>query len=69
MPNFKALLVGGPSALPAEERVQLTPTLAEKIKHRFEAGYEHFVHHGEFRTVDGEELAVFHWTRRTAIAE
>lgn len=69
MSNYKALLVGGPSALPAEERVQLTPTLMEKIKHRFEAGYEHFVHEGEFKTVDGEEVAVFQWTARTAIAE
>ncbi|WP_181808529.1 DUF5988 family protein [Streptomyces shenzhenensis] len=69
MPNFKALLVGGPSALPAAERVQRVPTLTEKVKHRFEAGYEHFAHEGEFRTVDGEELAVFHWTMRTAIAE
>ncbi|MCX4761548.1 DUF5988 family protein [Streptomyces sp. NBC_01275] len=69
MQNVKALLVGGPSALPAEERVRHTPSLTEKIKHRFEAGYEHFVHHGEFKVIDGEELAVFHWTTRTAIAE
>ncbi|MFC4507632.1 MULTISPECIES: DUF5988 family protein [Streptomyces] len=69
MPNVKALLVGGPSALPAEERVRIAHSLTEKIKHRFLAGYEHFVHEGEFRTVEGQELAVFRWTARTAIAE
>ncbi|MEW2623446.1 DUF5988 family protein [Streptomyces sp. NPDC048106] len=69
MPQFKALLIGGPAALPSEERLQETSSLTEKIKHRFGAGYEHFIHEGEFRTVDGEHLAVFQWTTRTAIAE
>ncbi|MFG2582356.1 DUF5988 family protein [Streptomyces malaysiensis] len=33
------------------------------------SGYEHFVHQGDYATVDGEELPVFRWTARTAIAE
>ncbi|MEV0221368.1 DUF5988 family protein [Streptomyces sp. NPDC050704] len=69
MVNVRALLCDGPSSLPDEERMQFTTSLTEKIKHRFGAGYEHFVHQGEFTTVDGEEVAVFRWTARTAIAE
>ncbi|MER6157098.1 DUF5988 family protein [Streptomyces sp. NPDC001868] len=69
MVNYKVLLSDGPSSLPEEERVQFATSLTEKIKHRFGAGYEHFVHQGEFTTLDGEEVAVFRWTTRTAIAE
>lgn len=69
MVNYKVLLSDGPSSLPEEERVQFATSLTEKIKHRFGAGYEHFVHQGEFITLDGEQVAVFRWTTRTAIAE
>ncbi|UUU36192.1 DUF5988 family protein [Streptomyces sp. CA-210063] len=69
MKNFKVLLSGGPSSLTDEERTRFTTSLTEKIKHRFGAGYEHFVHEGEFTTLNGEEVAVFRWTMRTAIAE
>ncbi|MFJ2442951.1 DUF5988 family protein [Streptomyces sp. NPDC087658] len=69
MTNFRALLCDGPPSLPAEDRMQFAISLTEKIKHRFGAGYEHFVHKGEFTMVDGEEVAVFRWTTRTAIAE
>ncbi|MEV3915225.1 DUF5988 family protein [Streptomyces canus] len=69
MSQIKVLLVGGPSYFPDEERIQFTASLTEKIKHRFEAGYEHFVHEGDFTTLDNEKLAVFQWTARTAIAE
>ena len=69
MSQFKVFLVGGPSFFPDDERVQFAASLTEKVKHRFGAGYEHFVHDGDFTTVDGERMAVFHWTARTAIAE
>ncbi|MEW2395142.1 DUF5988 family protein [Streptomyces sp. NPDC046862] len=69
MANFKALLFGGPSSLPDHERTQFVTSLTEKVKHRLGAGYEHFVHDGEFTTVDGEEVAVFRWAARTAVAE
>lgn len=69
MENFKALLFGGPSSLPDDDRTQFVTSLTEKIKHRLGAGYEHFVHNGEFTTVDGEEVAVFQWAARTAVAE
>jgi len=41
----------------------------EKVKILSGAGYEHFVHNGEFITVDGENLPVFQWSERTKIAE
>ncbi|MGY1503351.1 DUF5988 family protein [Streptomyces sp. QTS52] len=69
MENYKALLCDGPAHLPQEERIQFATSLTEKIKHRFGAGYEHFVHDGEFTVIEGEQVAVFRWTTRTAIAE
>jgi hypothetical protein len=41
----------------------------EKIKLPFGSGYEHFLHRGERTRVDGQELPVFTWIMRTAIAE
>ncbi|MFE9032159.1 DUF5988 family protein [Streptomyces iakyrus] len=69
MSDFEVLLVGGPSAIPDGERVQLTPSLAEKVKYRFGAHYEHFAHDGEFSEVGDKRLPVYRWTMRTAIAE
>lgn len=69
MSDFKVLLLGGPSHFPDEDRVQLVSALEEKIKHLFGAHYEHFVHEGRFEQMDGEELAVYQWTARTAVAE
>ncbi|WP_105971042.1 DUF5988 family protein [Streptomyces geranii] len=69
MSQIKVLLVGGLSYFPSDQRVQFTEELGEKIKYRFGASYEHFVHQGDYTTLDGEELPVFQWTARTAIAE
>ncbi|MBM9619371.1 DUF5988 family protein [Streptomyces zhihengii] len=69
MSQIKVLLVGGPSFFPSEERVQFTASLTEKIKHRFGAGYEHFLHEGEYEKLDGDDIPVFRWKTRTAIAE
>ncbi|MET8981205.1 DUF5988 family protein [Streptomyces sp. NPDC004539] len=69
MSQLKVVLSGGPLDFPEKEREQIVSVIAEKIKHRWGAGYEHFVHDGEFATVDGEKVAVYHWERRTAIAE
>ncbi|MFI6345959.1 DUF5988 family protein [Streptomyces sp. NPDC050560] len=69
MSQIKVLLVGGPSYFPDDDRVQFAASLTEKVKHRLGAGYEHFVHRGDFTTRGGERLAVFDWTARTAIAE
>jgi hypothetical protein len=69
MATYRVLLSDAPVYFPDEERLQFATSLTEKIKHRFGAGYEHFVHRGEFTTIDGEEVAVFRWTTRTAIAE
>ncbi|MER7877763.1 DUF5988 family protein [Streptomyces malaysiensis] len=69
MSQIKVLLVGGLPHLPLDERVQFATSLTEKIKYQFGSGYEHFVHQGDYATVDGEELPVFRWTARTAIAE
>jgi hypothetical protein len=43
--------------------------LDRTLKISYLAGYEHFVHDGEYETVDGNEVAVFRWTQRTKIAE
>lgn len=69
MEKIRVLLCGGPPYFPQEEREQFAISLNEKIKHRFGAGYEHFVHEGEFATIDGEQVALFRWETRTAIAE
>lgn len=69
MSQLKVLLSGGPEDFPVEDRRQSVAGGTEKIKHRWGAGYEHFVHDGEFTTVDGERIAVYQWERRTAIAE
>jgi len=69
MSQIKVLLSGGPQDFPDRDREQFVSGIVEKIKHRWGAGYEHFVHDGEFTTVDGVEVAVYHWERRTAIAE
>jgi hypothetical protein len=69
MNGIKVLLNGGPSYLPAEERVQFAESLETTIKHCFSAGYEHFSHQGRFSTVNGEKLPVFEWFGRTRIAE
>ncbi|MWA08908.1 DUF5988 family protein [Streptomyces sp. BA2] len=69
MSDFEVLLVGGPSAIPDAERVQVSPSLTEKFKYRFGAHYEHFVHEGEFSDIGNKQLPVYRWTTRTAIAE
>lgn len=69
MAEIQVLLLGGPSYFPEEQRRQITRSLTEVIKHRFHAGYEHFRHQGSFAQVDGEEVALFEWVARTAIAE
>ncbi|WP_405649576.1 DUF5988 family protein [Streptomyces sp. NBC_00019] len=69
MSDFEVLLVGGPSAIPDADRVQLSPSLTEKIKYLFGAHYEHFVHEGEFGDVGDRRLPIYRWTMRTAIAE
>jgi len=62
-------LSGGPIELAAADRSVTAADLGGTLKIRYRAGYEHFVHDGEFETVDGCELAVFRWMYRTKIAE
>jgi Family of unknown function (DUF5988) len=71
----KIMLSGGPVELATADPgipvirsvpvAEFEPTL--KICYR--AGYEHFVHDGEYQTIDGCEVAIFRWTYRTKIAE
>lgn len=65
----KIALNGGPMDLSAAERSVPAAELGYTLKISYRAGYEHFVHDGEFRTVDGAQVAVFRWTYRTKIAE
>jgi hypothetical protein len=67
--QVKIALSGGPAELAATERSVLASALDRTLKIRHGAGYEHFVHGGEFETVEGGEIAVFRWSHRTKIAE
>ncbi|NGO66865.1 DUF5988 family protein [Streptomyces boncukensis] len=69
MAPYKAVLTGGPAHLPEDLRIQHVADLAETVKLPFGSGYEHFAHHGGYRTVDGERIPEFRWVGRTALAE
>lgn len=64
--QVKIALSGGPAELAAAERSVLASALDRTLKIRHGAGYEHFVHGGEFQSGD---IAVFRWSHRTKIAE
>ncbi|MEV4057776.1 DUF5988 family protein [Amycolatopsis sp. NPDC049688] len=64
--QVKIALSGGPAELAATERSVLASALDRTLKIRHGAGYEHFVHGGEFQAGD---IAVFRWSHRTKIAE
>ncbi|MET8851084.1 DUF5988 family protein [Amycolatopsis sp. NPDC004625] len=63
--QVKIALSGGPAELAAAERSVLASALDRTLKIRHGAGYEHFVHGGEFQA----DIAVFRWSHRTKIAE
>ncbi|MCK2216268.1 DUF5988 family protein [Actinomadura sp. ATCC 31491] len=69
MSEIRVVLVGGPSGLPAERRVQSVRSAGETVKLPLGAGYEHFRHQGESTTLDGEQALVYRWVMHTAIAE
>ncbi|MEV7965876.1 DUF5988 family protein [Sphaerisporangium sp. NPDC088356] len=63
------VLVGGPSYLSTDQRIQRVTTIAETLKLPVGGGYEHFTHQGETTEVDGVDFPVFRWFMHTAIAE
>jgi hypothetical protein len=65
----RIMLSGGPSELAPADRTVTAAELGRTLKISYRAGYEHFVHDGEYRELDGYEVAVFRWTDRTKIAE
>ncbi|WP_067794853.1 DUF5988 family protein [Actinomadura formosensis] len=67
--QVKIMLSGGPVELATVDRRVPVAELGRTLKICYRAGYEHFVHDGEYQTIDGCEVAVFHWTNRTKIAE
>ncbi|MBE8517720.1 hypothetical protein ILP97_09430 [Amycolatopsis sp. H6(2020)] len=67
--QVKILLSGGPAELALAHRSVDAAALENTLKIRHGAGYEHFVHGGEFQAVDGCDIAVFRWSHRTKIAE
>ncbi|MFI9639150.1 DUF5988 family protein [Micromonospora sp. NPDC051925] len=67
--QVEVVLSGGPIDLSTTQRSVPEAALGQILKIRHGAGYEHFVHDGEYRTVNGYEAAVFRWTGRTKIAE
>lgn len=69
MTSAKIVLTGGPERLFACGHAQQPVNQQEKVKILLGAGYEHFVHNGEFLVIEGENLPVFQWSERTKIAE
>ena len=67
--QVKIRLSGGPAVLSAADLSVPADDLDRTLKISHLAGYEHFVHDGEYETVDGNEVAVFRWSQRTKIAE
>ncbi len=67
--QVKITLSGGPVELSATDRSVAEAELGRVLKISHLGGYEHFVHDGECRTIDGCDVAVFRWTARTKIAE
>ena len=67
--SVKIALSGGPVDLAAADRGVPEAELGQTLKIRHGAGYEHFVHDGERKMVDGCEVAIFRWAHRTKIAE
>ncbi len=67
--TVKVMLSGGPIELATADRSVPVAELGQPLKICYRAGYEHFVHDGEYQTIDGCEVAVFRWTDRTKIAE
>lgn len=65
-PPEKVILVGGPRALPADLRLQITSPAQTTIKISYYGGYEHFEREPD-ACADG--LPVFRWTGRTRVAE
>jgi hypothetical protein len=59
------LLAGGPPALPDAQRIVTVSGGTDRVKLRFGGGYEHFADTGE----SADDLRVFQWCDRTAIAE
>ncbi|MGW4057244.1 DUF5988 family protein [Amycolatopsis sp. NPDC004747] len=64
--QVKIALDGGPAELALANRSVDAAALENTLKIRHGAGYEHFVHGGEFQPGD---IAVFRWSHRTKIAE
>ncbi|GIJ60428.1 DUF5988 family protein [Virgisporangium aurantiacum] len=64
-PAVAAVLEGGPADLPAADRSRAVPAGADKIKLRWQGGYEHFVRHDS----GAGGPVVFRWAMRTRVAE
>lgn len=67
--QVKVTLSGGPAELATADRSAPVADPGHTLKIHHRGGYEHFVHDGESRTIDGRYIAVFHWKHRTKIAE
>ncbi|MFH8617419.1 DUF5988 family protein [Streptomyces sp. NPDC017979] len=64
-----AVLRGGPSHLPEQQRVRYVPRTDENLKLPWRNGYQHFAPTTEHEQRDGTSLKVFVWERATKIAE
>lgn len=67
--QLRIILRGGPAELGAAVRSVPAEELGRTLKISYLGGSEHFVHDGEFESVDGYDAAVFRWEYRTKIAE
>ncbi|NES17169.1 MULTISPECIES: DUF5988 family protein [Micromonospora] len=66
--TIEAVLVGGPSDLPATARSQRLPSDGQKVKIHHRGGYEHFERESA-GAVASRDPVVFRWTTRTRVAE
>jgi len=69
MAYTRVMLAGGPIDLRDSDRVHDLSSLDDEVKITRRAGYEHFSHCGDFSTIDGDLVPVFHWSGRTKFAE
>jgi len=69
MASVRVVLSGGPAELLQSDRMREVASLGDKVKIPYASGYEHFVHAGTEREIDGDRLPVFEWCDRTRVAE
>jgi hypothetical protein len=69
MEKIRVFLAGGPNDLADSARLHHVENLDDTVKLSDSAGYEHFVHTGDYHRLENEDVPLFRWIRRTRVAE